>query len=292
MDTVQLETFFSVITYKNFTKAAEALNVSQPTASARIKNLESELDCTLFDKDGKNVTLSKEGKIFLEYAKTILANIKHSREATKHSKYHQIKVGFSPAFSYSFLTELINSILFLEDIEVSIYEGKDSLQLNEKFISGELDLVFTRNSYTHQPDVVSEFLFDDQLIFICGKNHRFANKEVILPEDLEGETLICYQRHTPIWAEIEKQLVGVPHIKRIEVGNNEMVKSIVGSGVGIGITTSLSINEFDRIKVVTKRVNKVEDIPNNIYVQYRKNSLIEQPIKKIIYSVINHEIHQ
>jgi DNA-binding transcriptional LysR family regulator len=292
MDTVQLETFFSVITHKNFTKAAEALNVSQPTASARVKNLESELGCNLFDKDGKNVTLSKEGKIFSDYANTILANMKHAKEATRHSKYHQIKVGFSPALSYSFLTELINSILFIEDIEVSIYEGKDSLRLNEQFISGELDLVFTRNSYTHQPDIVSEFLFDDQLIFICGNNHPFANKEFILPEDLEGETLICYQRHTPIWAEIEKQLVGVPHIKRIEVGNNEMVKSIVGSGVGLGVTTSLSINEYDRMKVVTKRIKNIEDIPNNIYVQYRKNSLIEQPIKKIIYSVINHEINQ
>jgi LysR family transcriptional regulator, regulator of the ytmI operon len=76
------------------------------------------------------------------------------------------------------------------------------------------------------------------------------------------------------------------------VGNNEMVKSIVGSGVGLGITTSLSINEYDRMKVVIKRIKNVENIPNNIYVQYRKNSLIEQPIKKIIYSVINHEINQ
>jgi LysR family transcriptional regulator, regulator of the ytmI operon len=76
------------------------------------------------------------------------------------------------------------------------------------------------------------------------------------------------------------------------VGNNEMVKSIVGSGIGLGITTSLSINEYDRMKVVMKRIKNVENIPNSIYVQYRKNSLIEQPIKKIIYSVINHEIHQ
>jgi LysR family transcriptional regulator, regulator of the ytmI operon len=292
MDTVQLETFFAVITHKNFTKAAEALNVSQPTASARIKNLESELGCNLFNKDGKNVTLSKEGKIFVDYAKTILANIKHSKDATRRSKYHQIKVGFSPAFSYSYLTELINTILLIEDIEVSIHEVKDSLRLNEKFLSGELDLVFTRNSYTHQPDTISEFLFDDQLILICGKNHQLANKEFILPGDLEGETLICYQRHTPIWEEIEKQLVGVPYIKRIEVGNNEMVKSIVGSGVGLGITTALSINEYDRMKVVTKRIKNIENIPNNIYVQYRKNSLIEKTIKKIIYSVINHEIHQ
>lgn len=292
MDTIQLETFFAVITHKNFSKAAEALNVSQPTASARIKNLETELDCSLFEKDGKNVTLTKEGEIFVDYAKTILANMNHSIEATRRSKYPLIKVGFSPAFSYSYLTELINTILLIEDIEVSIHEVKDSLHLNEKFLSGELDLVFTRNSYTHQPDIISEFLFDDQLVFICGKEHRLANKESISPEDLEGETLICYQRHTPVWQEIEKHLIGVPHIKRIEVGNNEMVKSIVGSGVGVGITTSLSINEYDKMQMVTKRLKNIENIPNNIYVQYRKNSLIEQPIKKIIYSVINHEMHQ
>ncbi|WP_428912017.1 LysR family transcriptional regulator [Niallia sp. Krafla_26] len=292
MDTVQLETFFAVITHKNFSRAAEALNVSQPTVSARIKNLEYELACKLFEKDGKNVTLSKEGKIFLEYAKNIMANMKHSLEATRHSKYQHIKVGFSPAFSYSYFTELINSILSIENIEVSIYEGKDSLSLNEMFMDRELDLIFTRNSYTQQPDIVSEFLFDGQLVLICGKNHHFMDKEIILPEDLEGETLICYQRHTAIWAEIEEQLVGVPNIKRFEVGNNEMVKSIVGSGIGVGITTALSLNEYDRMKVETKQLKKIDMIPNNIYVQYRKNSLIEEPVKKIIYSVINHEIQQ
>jgi LysR family transcriptional regulator, regulator of the ytmI operon len=292
MDTVQLETFFSVIEHKNFSRAAEALHVSQPTASARIKNLEYELGCKLFDKDGKNLTLSKEGKIFVDYAKTIIVNMQHSKEATRHSKYHQIKVGFTPSFSYSFFSELIISILSIENIEVSIYEGKDSLELNQQIVSGKIDLAFTRNSHIHKPNIVSEFLFEDQLNLICGINHRLADKEVISPEDLAGETLICYMRHTPIWAEIEEQLIGVSDIKRIEVGNNEMVKSIVGSGVGVGITASLGINNFDEKKIVRKRIKNIEDIPNNIYVQYKKDSLIEQPIKKIIYSVINHEISQ
>lgn len=292
MDTVQLETFFAVITHKNFTKAAEALHVSQPTASARIKNLESELGCELFEKDGKNVALSKEGKVFVDYAKTILVNMKHSKEATRLSKYHQIKVGFTPSFPYAFFAELITSILSIENIEISIYEGKDSLELNNQLVSGELDLIFTRNSLTNKPNIISELLFEDHLNLICSRNHRLANKEIISPEDLAGETLICYMRHTPIWAEIENQLIGVSDIKRIEVGNNEMVKSIVGSGVGVGITASFGISNFDKEKIVMKRIKKIEDIPNNIYVQYKENSFIEQPIKKIIYSVINHEIHQ
>ena len=292
MDSIQLETFLTVIKFKNFSKAAEILNVSQPTVSARIKNLEYELDCKLFKKDGKNFALSKEGEAFLLYAKSILLNMNHAIEVTKHTKYHPIKVGFSPGFSYSFITQLITSILSIENIEVSIYEGTDSRALNEQIVSGELDLVFTRNQISHKPYITSEFLFDDKLILICGKNHRLANVNDITPEDLAGETLICYQRHTPIWAEIEQQLIGIPNIKRIEVGNNEMVKSVVGNGIGIGITALLGVNEIENYNLVVKEIKKIETIPNKIFVQYRKNSLIEKPVKKIIYSIIDHEIKQ
>ena len=145
MDTVQLETFFSVIKHKNFSKAAEILNCSQPTVSSRIKNLEYELDCKLFEKDGKNVMLTKEGEIFVGYAKTILLNMNHSKEATKHSKFHHIKVGFSPGFSYSFMSEIVSTILSIDHVELSIYEGKDSLYLNDQILTGEYDMVITRN---------------------------------------------------------------------------------------------------------------------------------------------------
>lgn len=292
LDTVQLESFFSVIKHKNFSKAAEVLNCSQPTVSSRIKNLEYELDCKLFEKDGKNVTLTEEGEIFAGYAKTILSNMNRSKEATKHSKFHHIKIGFSPGFSYSFITELISSILSIDNVEVSIYEGTDSISLNDQIISGKYDMVITRNFHASKPEIISEFLFDDKLVLICGNNHRLADKEIIIPEDLAGETLICYQRHTPLWYEIEQQLVGVPNIKRIEVGNNEMVKAVVGSGVGVGITASLGVNEMDRLKIVSKRIKQIVDIPNQVYVQYRKNSRIESTIKKIIYSIINYEIKQ
>jgi LysR family transcriptional regulator, regulator of the ytmI operon len=290
VDTIQLETFFSVIEHKNFSKAAEILNVSQPTVSARIKNLEYELDCSLFEKDKKNITLTKEGTVFLNYAKNILINMKHAKEATRYSRYHQIKVGFSPGFSYSFITQLITSISSIENIEVSIYEGKDSHILNEQIISGEMDLVLTRNVISHKPYIVSEFLFDDKLVLICGKEHRLAKVDHITPEDLAGETLICYQRHTPIWAEIEHQLIGVNNIKRIQVGNNEMVKSVVGNGVGIGITAFIGINESEKNNLVVKDIKKIGEIPNKVFVQYRENLLIEKPIKKIIYSIIDHEL--
>ena len=81
----QLETFLAVIDLQNYSKAAEYLHVTQPTVTARIKNLENELNCKLFDRDGKNLSLSKEGKIFQEYATSILTYMNHSLEATMTS---------------------------------------------------------------------------------------------------------------------------------------------------------------------------------------------------------------
>ena len=71
-----------------------------------------------------------------------------------------------------------------------------------------------------------------------------------------------------------------------------MLKNIVENGLGIGITPSLAIDEKIDKKLVVKIVEEIHSIPNKVYVQYRENSAIAKPIKKIIYSIINHELQK
>lgn len=291
MDTNQLETFLAIADFRNFSKTAEYLNITQPTVTARIKNLENELNCKLFEREGKYITLSKEGEIFLEYANSILTYMNHSIEATMSSKYPSIKIGIAPGFSYSFITELIHSIKSIENINTNIIEGDNSTQLNELIQEGKLDLVFTRNIISHSPNLISEFLFDDKVVLICGKNHHLANKKEMTIEDLEGETLFWYRRNTPLLSPVEKKLIGIPNIKHIEVGNNEMLKKVISNGLGVGITLLLGMDELDLQTLCVKKVKEFNEIPNKVYVQYKKE-IIDIPVKKIIYAIINHEIAQ
>lgn len=258
--------------------------------TARIKNLESELVCNLFERVGRDIILSNEGVIFLEYATSILTYISHSKEVTKSSKYPNIRVGFSPGYSYSFITELLASIISIDNLGITIIEGEDSVSLNEQILSGELDLVFTRNVLSQKPELISEYLFDNKIIAVFGESHPLAKQKVITLDDLQDETIISYSRNTTFWTEIEQQLIGIPNIKRIEVGNNEMLKKIVESGLGIGITPSLGIDKTIDSRLIVKDIQEIGNIPNKVYVQYRKNSLIAKPIKNIIYSIINHEL--
>jgi len=292
MDQIQIETFLSIAENKSYSKAANILNVTQPTVTARIKNLENELVCKLFERVGREIILSDEGVVFLEYATSILTYINHSKEVTKSSKYPNIRVGFSPGYSYSFITELITSIVAIDNLSITIIEGKDSVSLNEQILAGEFDLVFTRNVLSHKPEIISEYLFENELIAVMGETHPLAKHKNLTLNNLKGETIISYHKNTPLWTEIEQQLIGIPDIKRIEVANNEMLKTVVGSGLGIGITPSLGIDKKVDTKLIVKKINGIGNIPNKVYVQYRKNSLIVKPIKKIIYSIINHELEK
>jgi DNA-binding transcriptional LysR family regulator len=288
MDTSQLETFLSVFELQNYSKAADYLHVTQPTVTARIKNLENELNCKLFDREGKNLTLSKEGEIFLEYATSILTYMKHSIEATMTSQYSAIKIGIAPGFTYSFVTEILDSIKAIDNLSISIVEGENSTQLNEQIQSGALDLVFTRNTVSHNPNLISEFLFDDKIVLICGSDHRLANKKEMTINDLQGETLFWYRRNTPLLSPVEEQLIGIPYIKHIEVGNNEMLKKVIGRGFGVGITLSLGIDALDLNSICVKKIAEFNTIPSKVYVQYRKKLIQDIPVKKIIDAINNH----
>lgn len=290
MDKVQLETFIAIAKNKSYSKAAELLNVTQPTVTARIKNLEDELVCQLFKRIGRQIELTDEGHVFLEYATSILTYMNHSKEITKSAKTPSIRIGFSPGYSYSFIREVVSSVIDLDNLTITINEGHDSVKLNEQILSGEFDLVFTRNVLCHKPELVSEYLFDNNIIAVLGIHHPLAQKAKLTLQDLEGQTIIGYRRNTQLWKEIEEQLIGIPNIKRIEVDNNEMLKSIVESGLGIGITPMLGIDKTIDTKIIVKEIEGVHNIPNKAYVQYRKNSSIAKPIKKVIYSMINYQI--
>jgi DNA-binding transcriptional LysR family regulator len=68
MDREQIETFITLVTYKNFTKSAEMLHVAQSTISARLKNLETDIGKTLFNRTNRGVQLTTAGHTFFPYA--------------------------------------------------------------------------------------------------------------------------------------------------------------------------------------------------------------------------------
>ncbi|RDW18893.1 LysR family transcriptional regulator [Oceanobacillus chungangensis] len=289
MNESQLETFLTVSECKSFSKAADVLNVTQPTVTSRIKSLEDILKCELFTRIGHEISLTEEGIIFTEYAKNILINMKHSKEIRNMIKTPVIKVGFSPGYSYSFIIELLKAVKSVGNIDVQVVDGYDSVSLNEKALLGEVDLVFTRDMLPNSPYITSEYLFDNHLVVVLPIDHHLCKKQTLAIEDLHGETILSYKRNSELWKSIDHQLISAGNITRIDVENNEMLLNAVANELGIGIIPELGIDKKYKSKIIIRDISALTSIPNKVYVQYRKNSQIEKLGKKLIYSVINHK---
>lgn len=291
MNESQLVTFLMIAKYKSYSKAAVALCVTQPTITSRIKALEEILQCQLFTRTGHEIFLTKEGTMFVDYAKSILTYIENSKEIHKLVKDPIIKVGFSPGYTYSFIVELLKSIKTIGNIDIQIIEGYDSIDLNNRCLAGELDLVFTReNVSASHPDIISEYLFDNPLVAVLPREHELCKKDEILLKDLHEKTIISFRRGSSLWKLIDQQLIRTKNLTRIDVENNEMLLQAVENKIGIGILPELGINKLlQNEKIAIRNIEHISQIPNKVYVQYRKTSQIEQLAKKIVYTIINHK---
>jgi DNA-binding transcriptional LysR family regulator len=80
MDLDQLHTFLEIVRLKSFSKAAQTCYRTQPAISAQVRQLEQELNCTLFERLGTRIALTTAGKIFSEYADQILQLRRRAQE--------------------------------------------------------------------------------------------------------------------------------------------------------------------------------------------------------------------
>ena len=240
LDNEQLLTFLAVYECNNYSRAADQLNVTQPAVTARINKLELELDCKLFNRDGKKITLTEAGTAFLPFAKKILSYIEEAKHTIDFLKTPTLTIGLSPAFSVSLILQLLSILRENTEVSIDIVEAIDSFEILDMISNGIIDIGLVRDVIP-LTNLQYKFLFQENLLFIVGKEHPLVEKTEITMEDLHNQTMICYRRDTPIWSRIDEKLVGVHNLNRIEVGSFEMVKQMVKKNWGFSIIPELTL---------------------------------------------------
>ncbi len=119
MELRQLEYFYNVAKLKNVTRAAEKLNVAQPSVTASIKKLENELNTQLFIREHKQMKMTEEGKLFFVKAEDILSRIDDTlaeiKDMTRDRK-GTLRIGIPPMIgTYLFPKVFVN---FLTSIPI------------------------------------------------------------------------------------------------------------------------------------------------------------------------------
>ncbi len=114
MNLQHLEYFVTISKTKNFTTASNILSVTQPALSKAISKLEKELDVPLFEKNGRNIEITRFGEVFLNYAKLALNDIEKGIEELKYmkdDKEKNISLSYTECIGTSFVPFIISSFL-------------------------------------------------------------------------------------------------------------------------------------------------------------------------------------
>lgn len=114
MNLNQLQYFVTLAHMEHYTRAAEKLSITQPSLSHAISSLENELGTYLFEKQGRNVVLTKYGRLFMEYAEEALsildAGIRKMKAMTSETSGH-IDMGYIYTQGGEFIPEVVKGFL-------------------------------------------------------------------------------------------------------------------------------------------------------------------------------------
>ncbi len=257
MELHQLRYVLAIADTGNFTKAAAACFVSQPSLSQQVSKLEDELDNKLFHRLGRTAVPTAAGEILIARARKILFEV-----ANVASEIHddpalggKITVGVIQTVAPYVLPTLIKHTREKHPhLEINSYEGFRG-DLVDGVVDGRIDLAIVALPLKDSR-LATEFLFQEPLLLAVGRHHPLASKRRFTAKDLEHETFIMMGRSSTLTDQVQ-QFCG-EHDFEPKIGFRcaqvETLKSLVGLGLGIAILPQLAQDPADHDRLVYRRI--------------------------------------
>ncbi len=179
MDIRQLSYFIEVAKHQSFTKAAQALHVTQPTLSKMVKNLEIEMEVSLFDRSSRKVRLTDAGEVvFIQAQKIVnsLDDLSSSLYDIMNLNKGKITIGLPPVISTLFFPTIIAEFQSrYPDVSVLLVED-GAKKVEEKVADGEVDLGFVMLPVDAERFDVIPFV-SQEIKLLVHEDHPLADRE-------------------------------------------------------------------------------------------------------------------
>ena len=240
----QLDAFVEVAGRGSLSQAADALYVTQPTLTARIKGLEAELNATLFVRSGRGMRLSDAGRAFLPYAERTLDAARAGRamlDELARGESGQLSLGAAPAVSTYVLPGILTRFRRTHPkVGLAVRTGH-SEEVLELVLRDQVQVGLGRA--LHHPQVEAIPLYEDELVLVVDPKHPLAAAETVEPDRLADIQLILFDRTSSyhrLTSEFFEQVGAVPR-GVMELDNIDAAKQMVGLGLGIALLPHTSV---------------------------------------------------
>lgn len=269
----QILYFHSVAQCQNYHLAASKLNISQPSLSRAIANLEDELGIILFERKGRTVSLTKYGKIFLEHADRILNDVKVAeRQMEKLSgNAGHVDIAYVFPLAAQYIPHTVRQFLKKgknKQISFSFHQTYTREMVNG-LKAGQYDVIF--GSYVeNEPDIQFVPILNQEMILITPLGHPLAGKPDPVLRDLERYPVMGYDRTSGLGGftnRIYSSYSVNPDII-CESPDENAIASLVAENFGIALVADVDI--LDHFPLEKLRLTDVK-LRHTVYMAYIKN---------------------
>jgi DNA-binding transcriptional LysR family regulator len=278
MDIRALEVFCRIVELKSFSRAAEAVYLTQPTVSGHIKVLEEFVGVKLLDRLGREVLPTKVGELLYGYAKQILALRNQAIQALeeyKGSLKGHLVIGGSNIPGEYFLPTLLGTFKArYPEISITLRIA-DSREIVRGVLEGTLELGAVGAKFD-DGQLIYLKLLEDELVLVLPPGHAWASKPVVALEELVEQPMILRE----VGSGSRKVFEDALHAARLdsnalavvaELGSTEAIRQAVKSGAGVSVISLRAIqDDLDRGTLRTVPLEGIR-LTRDFYLVYHKN---------------------
>ena len=239
-----LESFVEVARRGNVSRAAEALFLTQPAITARLKALETGLGSKLFVRSSRGMKLSDAGRAFLPYAERTMTTVDEGRQLVTNLRQGNIGalvIAAAPAVSTYVLPEILRVFRMTHPkVRLGVKTGHTE-EVLEMVLRGEAHVGLGRP--IRHPNIELIPVLDDEMLLVVSARHAFARRGKVRMDELAAERLILFDR-TSSYHELTSSLfrqAGVVPTSTLELDNVEAAKKMVQQGLGVALLPRMAL---------------------------------------------------
>ena len=285
MEIQQLYYYMELCKQKNFTEAGYACNMTQGALSKQIRKLENELGITLIRRNTRKFELSKEGEIFLSYAKKMTGTYEEMLKNVQ--KNQEIKIGCMPVLApYHFARLVADFRKEYPDIKLVVDEriASDIQENSDRYDF----LILRENMMEDQKKFRFSPLYDDKLCAVLYEKHPLYGRDRLQLKELKDDVFIFPERGSGSYEVFYKscEKAGFEPKIAFEFPQANTIMSFVSEGVGVTITFSTVYREAKCAGV--KMIPLEDELHSVISLFYRKNKPLDYAKKQFLNYVREH----
>lgn len=261
-----LRLFATVVQTGSFSKAADALFVSQPSISKGVRDFELQLGCRLLDRLPKGVKPTREGLALMRHADVLFAAERSAEEelrALRSLDSGSLRIGASTTIATYLIPDLLGAFH-------SAYPGIDlhlvsanTRDIADLMLRHEIEIALVEGP-VNDDGLDSEAWLTDVMELIVGPSHPFASAaEPIDPMDIAKEILVLREQGSGSREVVMQALAahGIEPARTLEIGSTEAIKQLVAAGLGISIVSQASVRDqiaLNRLRTIEVRNLHIE----------------------------------